>query len=136
MNSAVCCRRESLLVVRKVARDVLVVRCFGLGGVDLPGERVRAEGPAEEEDVGLGLVDLVVVPAAALRDAKASPLLLTQQARLAIVVMVQLVHLLRYRLRKDNMTIFIHVIVVLVRVLDLVRIVRHWVCATRDSRSP
>ena len=36
--------------------------------VELPGKGVRAERPAEEQDVGLGLVDLVVVPAAALRD--------------------------------------------------------------------
>ena len=50
--------------------------------VDLAGLRIRAEGPAEQQDVRLRAVDGVVLPAPRLLDADAPPLRFAQEALL------------------------------------------------------
>eukprot|EP00406_Dinophysis_acuminata_P009356 CAMPEP_0179228248 /NCGR_PEP_ID=MMETSP0797-20121207/9729_1 /TAXON_ID=47934 /ORGANISM="Dinophysis acuminata, Strain DAEP01" /LENGTH=174 /DNA_ID=CAMNT_0020935297 /DNA_START=191 /DNA_END=715 /DNA_ORIENTATION=+ len=92
---------------------------LALGG--LPRVGVRAQGAAEKEDVRLRAVDLVVHPAQALLHAEHPPLHVLQQAP----ALGDLVHLPRDCLRENHVPVLIHVVKILLRVLDLVRVMRH-----------
>ena len=79
--------------------------------------RVSAEGPPEEQDEGLGLVDLVVDPSTRLLNSERSPLLFEQQAVTR--------HVSIDGLGQKHVTILILIVLVLFGVLNLVREVRH-----------
>eukprot|EP00445_Apocalathium_hangoei_P069501 CAMPEP_0204126622 /NCGR_PEP_ID=MMETSP0361-20130328/11112_1 /ASSEMBLY_ACC=CAM_ASM_000343 /TAXON_ID=268821 /ORGANISM="Scrippsiella Hangoei, Strain SHTV-5" /LENGTH=151 /DNA_ID=CAMNT_0051078523 /DNA_START=103 /DNA_END=555 /DNA_ORIENTATION=- len=90
-------------------------------GCDLTGDRVGAQQPTEEQAVRLGLVDLVVLPATTLLNAKAPPLLVLEQTPRG----GQFDHLFRDGLGQGHMPVLVGAVGVLVRVLDLVWIMRH-----------
>merc|ERR1719203_1149980 len=92
-----------------------------LAARNLPGGGVGPEGTAEEQDVRLRPVELVVRPTTALCHAEAAPLILLKEP----FPLRELVHLFRHGLRQDHMTIFIPIVLVLLRILDLVWVVRH-----------
>ena len=81
------------------------------------GLRIGVEWPSEQQDEGLGLVDLVVHPAAALGHSDRAPLHFVQEAAAR--------NLLIDLLGEQNVPVLIEVIGVLLGVLDLVGEVRH-----------
>ena len=78
---------------------------------------IGSERAAEEENEGLGLVDLVVDPASRLLDSEASPLALRKQSSSW--------DLLVDGLRQQHVAVLVEGVVVLLAVLDIVRVVRH-----------
>ena len=78
---------------------------------------VRAERASEEKNEGLGLVDLVVDPAAALLDSNLAPLLFVQEAPAG--------HVAVHGFGQEHVTVLKLVVLVLFGVLDFVGEVRH-----------
>ena len=66
---------------------------------------VSANGSSEQQDEWLGLVNLVVDPAARLLNSEGAPLVLCQQSLLG--------HLLENVLGKKHVTVLVHVVLIL-----------------------
>lgn len=82
------------------------------------GGGVGANGPAEEENVGLGPVYFVVLPAARLLDAQGAPLVLGEELALGL-------DLLENVLGKDDVAVLVVGVAVLLGVLNFAGVVRH-----------
>ena len=89
-----------------------------MGFGNFAGAWVGAQGASEEENEGLGLVDFVVDPAAGLLDSKVAPLLFVQETAS--------LHVAVNGLGQEHVSVLELVVLVLLRVLDLVREVRHF----------
>ena len=104
--------KKTLLAL--IDNQLLLVLLFGLAlelGVDFAGERVGSQRPAEQQDVGLGLVAGIVLPAAALLDPQATPLRVRQSTILG--------QSFGRLLRQNDVTVLELAVLVLLRVLDL-----------------
>ena len=84
----------------------------------LSGVGVGALGSAEEQDVGFGLVDFVVLPPPGLLDAQEPPLVFGEELAL-------LGDFLHDLLGQDHVPVLVVVVVVFFRVFDLARVMRH-----------
>lgn len=82
------------------------------------GDRVCAFGAAEEQDMGLWLMDFVVDPASGLLDAQCPPLLLAEELAL-------LGDFLHDLFGENHVPVLVVVVVVLLGVFDFRRVVRH-----------
>jgi hypothetical protein len=86
------------------------------------GVRIGALRPSEKEDEWLGVMDAIVYPAARLLDSEVAPLFLREQA----TAHLGLTHIVIESLRKHDMSVLIEVIGIFLRVLNLIRVVRHF----------
>ena len=84
----------------------------------LTSGRVSAKRPPKEQDERLWLVDLVVDPAAGLLDSEMAPLFFVEQAAAG--------HVTVHALRQQHVPVLILIILVLLRVLNLIREMRHF----------
>ena len=81
------------------------------------GVGVSSKRSSEEKNEGLGFVDFVVDPASGLLNTKTSPFAFREESSSG--------DLLVDGFREEDMTVLIDLVVVLLRVLDFVRVVRH-----------
>uniref|UniRef100_A0A7S1K6K4 Uncharacterized protein n=1 Tax=Vitrella brassicaformis TaxID=1169539 RepID=A0A7S1K6K4_9ALVE len=95
---------------------------------------VGAQLAAEQQNVRLRLVDVVVDPAATLHDAHLTPFGLGEQ--LVLLAATDLIHLASNGMRQNDVAILIHIVLVLVRVFDGVGIVRHGRITLQSPQSP
>lgn len=87
---------------------LLLLKEWVTGGEEA-GIGVGANRASEQQYEGLGFVDFVVDPAAGLLHSERAPLVLGQESLLR--------HLLEDVLGKEHMTVLIHVVLVLLRIL-------------------
>lgn len=84
----------------------------------LPSVGIGALGAPEEQDVGFGLMDFIVVPAAGLLDAEGAPLAFGENFALVGDLAGDF-------LGQDDVAVLVVVVVVLVGIFDFSRVMRH-----------